>query len=130
MQYHQWRCINEPEKTESDREVPRGYVAVAQVSDILEGEGKMVVGLADKPIALFKVNGEFFAINHICPHRGGPLAEGKLRATIVTCPWHGWSFDIRTGEPEEPGGHSIAAYKTMVIGSSVCVGWLRRQFKK
>ena len=58
-----------------------------------------------------ETDGEFFAINHICPHRGGPLA--------------GWTFDVRTGEPDHPGGHSVAAYEVKVEGVDVSVGWLK-----
>jgi nitrite reductase/ring-hydroxylating ferredoxin subunit len=48
-------------------------------------------------IALFNVAGEFFALNNLCPHQGGPLAEGKIVEGHVTCPWHDWTFDIRSG---------------------------------
>jgi nitrite reductase/ring-hydroxylating ferredoxin subunit len=48
--------------------------------------------------ALFNIDGEIAAIDGICPHQGGPLAEGELAGTVVTCPWHGWQFDVRTGQ--------------------------------
>jgi nitrite reductase/ring-hydroxylating ferredoxin subunit len=49
-------------------------------------------------IALFNVEGEFYALDGICPHQGGPLGKGRLAGTIVTCPWHGWQFDVRDGQ--------------------------------
>ncbi len=49
-------------------------------------------------VALFNVAGELFALDAICPHAGGPLGEGPLEGNIVTCPWHGWQFDVRTGQ--------------------------------
>lgn len=101
-----------------------GWVKVAERSDIAPGHGKLVVGPADKPMALFNVGGEFHAINNVCPHRGGPLAEGRLEGHIITCPWHGWTFDVRTGEADHPGGHSVAAYEVGVEGADVYVGWL------
>jgi nitrite reductase/ring-hydroxylating ferredoxin subunit len=52
----------------------------------------------DRVIALFNVGGEFFALDGVCPHQGGPLGEGELCGAIVTCPWHGWQFDVRTGQ--------------------------------
>jgi nitrite reductase (NADH) small subunit len=109
------------------RETVRGFTwtKVAERSDIPPGRGKLVIGPADKPVALFSINGEFFAINHICPHRGGPLADGWLEGSIVTCPWHGWTFDVRTGEPAHPGGHSVAAYEVKIEGVDVSVGWLK-----
>ena len=48
--------------------------------------------------ALFNVDGQISAIDGICQHQGGPLAEGIIDGTIVTCPWHGWQFDVRTGQ--------------------------------
>jgi len=103
-----------------------GFRKVATVDEIPAGCGKLVMGPFEKPIALFNVNGEFFAINYICPHMGGPLGEGKLTGYVVTCPWHGWTFDVRTGLPDHPGGHSVSAYEVKVEGNEIFVGWLKR----
>jgi nitrite reductase (NADH) small subunit len=51
----------------------------------------------DRIVAVFNVEGRFFALDGICPHAGGPLAKGELHGCIVTCPWHGWQFDVTTG---------------------------------
>jgi nitrite reductase/ring-hydroxylating ferredoxin subunit len=48
-------------------------------------------------IALFNIDGNLFALDGICPHAGGPLGEGTLCGPVVTCPWHGWQFDVTTG---------------------------------
>lgn len=48
--------------------------------------------------ALFNLEGKIAAIDGLCPHQGGPLAEGPLDGTVVTCPWHGWQFDVTTGQ--------------------------------
>jgi nitrite reductase/ring-hydroxylating ferredoxin subunit len=78
------------------------FVRCAKQQDIPEGNG-VVSQIGDKVVAIFKVGGEFFAIGNICPHRGGPLGEGELAGTVVTCPWHGWQFDVTTGcNPENP----------------------------
>jgi nitrite reductase/ring-hydroxylating ferredoxin subunit len=53
---------------------------------------------AGRVIALFNVDGQFFALDGVCPHQGGPLGKGTLSGHIVTCPWHGWQFDVRSGE--------------------------------
>jgi len=55
-----------------------------------------VVG--DRIVALFNVEGTLFALDGVCPHQGGPLGKGTLSESIVTCPWHGWQFDVRTGK--------------------------------
>ena len=49
-------------------------------------------------VALFNVGGEFFALDGVCPHQGGPIGKGNLDGCIVTCPWHGWQFDVRNGK--------------------------------
>lgn len=73
---------------------------IARVSDIPEGRGITVLA-EGLEIAVFKVNGEIFALDNACPHMGGPLGEGEISqedsAYVVTCPWHGWEFDVRTG---------------------------------
>ncbi len=49
-------------------------------------------------LAVYNVSGEFYATENFCPHRGAPLSEGALCGHIVECGWHGWQFDVRTGE--------------------------------
>lgn len=89
------------------------------------GTGRHIIGPRDKPMALFNADGTFYAINYVCPHMGGPLGEGKLDGCIVTCPWHGWTFDVRTGQADHEGGHSVAAYQVKVDEDTVWVGWLK-----
>jgi 3-phenylpropionate/trans-cinnamate dioxygenase ferredoxin subunit len=72
------------------------FVRVAKVSD-LPDPGKMLVEVDDRLVALFKVAGKFFALDDVCTHDGGPLAEGKLEDHTIACPRHGAKFDIRTG---------------------------------
>lgn len=101
-------------------------VKAAKVGEIPPSMAKFVMGPFDKPMALFNVNGEYYAINWICPHMGGPLGAGTLNGYVVTCPWHGWTFDVRTGKPDHPGGHCVSAYETRVEDGYVYVGWLKR----
>ncbi|QDU79912.1 Naphthalene 1,2-dioxygenase system ferredoxin subunit [Polystyrenella longa] len=54
--------------------------------------------VADRIIAVFEQGGEYFALDGICPHAGGPLGAGQLTGTTVTCPWHGWQFDVTNGQ--------------------------------
>jgi phenylpropionate dioxygenase-like ring-hydroxylating dioxygenase large terminal subunit len=56
---------------------------------------------------------------------GGPLANGRLDGHVVACPWHGWTFDVRTGRPDHPGGHCVAAYQVKVRRSDIYVGWIK-----
>lgn len=73
------------------------FVKVANVNDIKRGQGK-TIAMNGVEIALFNVDGNFYAIDNTCPHRGGPLGEGMLDDGIVTCPWHGWKFNVCTGK--------------------------------
>lgn len=100
-------------------------IQVATVADLPEGAVRHIV-VHDKPMALCKVDGQFFAVNAVCPHMGGPLASGRLNGCLLTCPWHGWTYDVRTGLPDHLGGHSIAAYEVRVEGQDVLVGWLKQ----
>jgi NAD(P)H-dependent nitrite reductase small subunit len=72
------------------------WVKIASKSELANGSGK-VVAVGDQQVALFHLDGRFYAIDNTCPHRGGPLGEGELDGSVVTCPWHGWEFDITTG---------------------------------
>jgi len=72
-------------------------VKVAEVTDLQPGKGKTVTA-GDRELALFNVDGKFHCIGNSCPHRGGPLGEGVLDGNVVTCPWHGWRFDVTTGQ--------------------------------
>jgi len=100
-------------------------IQVATVADLPEGAVRHIV-VHDKPMALCKVDGQFYAVNAVCPHMGGPLASGRLNGCLLTCPWHGWTYDVRTGLPDHPGGHSISAYEVRVEGQDVLVGWLKQ----
>lgn len=70
---------------------------IAGVDEVSPGTGKEFV-VGDRVVALFNVDGQFHALDGICPHAGGPLAQGYLRKHVVTCPWHGWQFDVTTGQ--------------------------------
>ncbi|MBI2526683.1 MAG: Rieske 2Fe-2S domain-containing protein [Candidatus Rokubacteria bacterium] len=71
-------------------------VRLARVAEVGAGEGR-VIAAAGTAVALFNVGGAYCAIANECPHRGGPLADGDLHGTVVTCPWHGWRWDVTTG---------------------------------
>jgi nitrite reductase/ring-hydroxylating ferredoxin subunit len=74
------------------------HIKVAHTDQIPPGKGKLVKAKGHE-IALFNVDGSFYAISNRCPHSTtGPLAEGRLFGRIVTCPWHGSQFDVTTGE--------------------------------
>lgn len=70
---------------------------IAAAVDLPVGQaGEFVV--AGRIVALFNVGGTFYALDGICPHQGGPLGKGQLTGCTITCPWHGFQFDVTTGQ--------------------------------
>jgi nitrite reductase/ring-hydroxylating ferredoxin subunit len=96
------------------------FVPVAHVGDIPPGQAKAYV-VGDFEIAVFNVNGDFHAIENACPHQGGPLAEGWIDGTIVTCPWHAWCFDVRDGSMTLGGYTTVDTFDVQVEGSTISV---------
>ncbi|MGZ8366137.1 MAG: Rieske (2Fe-2S) protein [Nitrospira sp.] len=73
------------------------FVRVAFAHEIPPGTGR-TVEVDGIWIAVFNVDGTFYAIDNVCPHAGGPLGEGTLCEAVVECPWHGWKFSVISGE--------------------------------
>jgi nitrite reductase (NADH) small subunit len=73
------------------------WVEVGAASGCPPGSSLEVVA-GDRILAIFNVAGTLYAIDGVCPHQGGPLGSGELSGCIVSCPWHGWQFDVRTGQ--------------------------------
>jgi nitrite reductase/ring-hydroxylating ferredoxin subunit len=97
------------------------FVRVASINDVPPGQGTAVE--ADgHTIALFNVSGTFYAIGNTCLHRGGPLGEGLLDEKIVTCPWHGWRFDVTNGAAEANPTAKVPVYPVKVEGQDLYVG--------
>ena len=71
-------------------------VRVVAAAELPAGQGR-VVEAQGRFLALFNVDGCFYALDNACPHRGGPIGEGDLAGTLVSCPWHAWRFDVTTG---------------------------------
>lgn len=96
-----------------------GFVKVAKTDEVAPGQGKMIEVSGTK-IALFNVQGSFYAIDDTCTHRGGPLSEGVLDGKQVTCPWHGAIYDVTTGEVLGlPAPKGVARYNVRVEGENV-----------
>ena len=96
------------------------FVRVAGTGDLKPGENK-AVNVNGTEVALFNVDGEFFAINNTCLHRGGPLGEGMLEGDVVTCPWHGWRYSVKTGANAMLPTAKVQTYQVKVEGNDVMV---------
>lgn len=96
------------------------FVTVADVSELKPGNCKMVEA-GGATIALFNVAGAIYALENVCLHQGGPLGEGDLDGEIVTCPWHGWQYNVCTGELCEDAAMRVTTYPVRVDGTSIQV---------
>ena len=96
------------------------FIRVAGTSDLKPGESK-AVNANGTEVALFNVDGEFFAISNTCLHRGGPLGEGMLDGDVVTCPWHGWRYNVKTGTNAMLPTAKVQTYQVKVEGNDVMV---------
>jgi 3-phenylpropionate/trans-cinnamate dioxygenase ferredoxin subunit len=103
-------------------DAPR-YVKVAAMADLPPG-ASLAVGVDDVSIALFNVAGSIYAIDNVCPHAGAPLARGALGGpggAIVTCPLHGWRFDVRTGCSPHLRGEHLRTFPVRVTDGQIAV---------
>ena len=95
-------------------------VKVATVDQIPVGEGR-VFEVAGQTLAVFNADGRFYAIDNSCTHRGGPLGEGELDGTTVTCPWHGWRWDVTTGANVNNPAVKMACFPVSVENGQILV---------
>jgi nitrite reductase (NADH) small subunit len=96
------------------------FVKVASLSELAAGCCKMV-DVNGKAVALFNVNGTVYALDNTCLHRGGPLGEGELEGETVSCPWHGWQYNVKTGENVMDPAVKVAVYPVQVEGGDIKV---------
>jgi nitrite reductase (NADH) small subunit len=94
------------------------YVKVASVSQVAPGSG-IVASVNDKEVAVFNVDGTFYAIDNVCKHRGGPLGEGELDGDTVTCPWHAWQYNVKTGMCLTKEGITMDCYDVRVVNEDI-----------
>ncbi len=100
---------------------PPRFVPVATPADLPPGAARAVL-VGDVSVALFNVDGAVHAIDNVCPHAAGPLARGPRNGAcgeVVTCPWHGWRFDIRTGESPDLPGERVCTFPVRVEDGAI-----------
>ncbi len=93
---------------------------IAKLSELKPGSGE-TVDVENASIALFNVNGMVHAIDNTCRHRGGPLGEGQLDGQVVTCPWHGWQFDVTNGNCLTKPEACLTRYPVKIEGDKILV---------
>ena len=96
------------------------FVKAAKKSAISAGSG-CTVEVSGKSIALFQVEGKYYAMDNVCAHRGGSLGEGSLDGNVVTCPWHGFQFDVTTGYCATQPGLQQTKYNVKIKGDDILI---------
>ena len=95
------------------------FVKAGTIAEVPPGQAKLIE-IEGKQIALFNLDGTFYAIDNACTHVGGSLAEGFVEEGQVEGPWHGARFDIKTGAVlSAPAAEGVASYKVRVVGSDI-----------
>jgi nitrite reductase (NADH) small subunit len=96
------------------------FLTVARVEEVPPGTLR-TVRAADGEITLAHYDGEIYAMQAHCLHLKGPLGEGHLEGCVLTCPWHGWQYDVRTGENEFDRAIRLRTYDVEVADGEIRV---------
>lgn len=96
------------------------WIRLGPSMEIEEGRCK-VYNAAEGGIAVFRIEGVYHAIANTCVHMGGPLSEGDLAGHVVTCPWHHWSYDVRTGKTTMSEAVGVKSFPVELRGEDVFV---------
>jgi 3-phenylpropionate/trans-cinnamate dioxygenase ferredoxin component len=97
------------------------FIKVAELSDLEDGE-MMAIEADGEPVCLARVDGTIYAFTDNCTHISGPLNEGELDNCVLTCPWHGAQFDVRTGKVlRGPARQDILTYPVKIEGEAILI---------
>jgi nitrite reductase (NADH) small subunit len=96
------------------------FEKAANLSEVPAGSVKDVQ-VGGQAIALANVGGTIHAISGTCLHRGGPLGEGQLEGTVLTCPWHGWQFDVTTGKAVQNPSAGVGCFAIEIRDDGIYV---------
>lgn len=97
------------------------FVSVGATADFAPGHGKMVT-VNGRHVAVFRLGDDFFALDNMCLHRGGPLCDGPIdEKNVVTCPWHGWSYEIKTGTMVQDPRVGVSKHDVRIDGDQLAV---------
>lgn len=99
---------------------PEGFEVVLHKDALAPGQITEVI-VAGTAVAVANVGGAFHAMSNVCPHAGGPIGDGTMDGHKVTCPYHGWSFDVRDGRCFVNEDVNLPLHEVRVVGDAVCV---------
>ena len=113
------KALNLGVEAPKDVNPPDGFEVVLHKDALQPGQVIEII-VAGKAIAVSNVEGEYYACTNTCPHMEGPLGEGKLDGHTLTCPYHGWQFDVRSGQCQTVD-ETIATFEVEIVDNAVCV---------
>ncbi|MBX6311812.1 MAG: Rieske 2Fe-2S domain-containing protein [Isosphaeraceae bacterium] len=122
------RMLDEPSLPAEAHQAPvapartDGYRDVASLEE-LRRNGRLAVQIDGHELALFLVGNEIRCLDGLCPHEGGPMAQGDVADGIVSCPWHGWAFRTSDGAAADGNGCRLRTYPTKVEAGRILVAW-------
>jgi nitrite reductase/ring-hydroxylating ferredoxin subunit len=97
------------------------FIKVATLDDVSEGE-MYAIEVDGEPVCLTRVEGQIYAFTDNCTHISGPLNDGELEGCVVTCPWHGAQFDVRTGKVlRGPARQDLYTYPVKVEDNAIFI---------
>ena len=96
------------------------FQTVARAGEIVDGEG-FPVDIDGVPIAIFRVDGRYYAIADSCPHQGAPLCDGAVSGRSVICSWHGWRYSLEDGRRIDASRGQVRTYPVQLVGDEVQV---------
>ena len=97
------------------------WVRLCGLSEAPAVDSVMEVEVEGVAICFARVNGELSAVGNVCPHRQGPLGQGWVEGEAVVCPWHSWSFHVKTGLAEYPVHERVDVFPVRIEGEDVLV---------
>ena len=111
---------DKPLEPPRDLTPPDGFEVVLHRDALGPGELTEVI-IAGTAIAVARVGDNYYALANTCPHAGGPLGDGLLEGETIRCPYHGWGFDVRTGECRTNPSERVDRFELRVVGEAICV---------
>lgn len=117
---HAWAALRDLQVGDPAGEVT-DWVRVCDAGDIAEGRARISILPDGNRVAVFRHEGKLSAIANACAHQNGPLGEGRIIACLVTCPWHGFQYDVTTGRSPAPFTETIPTYNLRLEGTKVMV---------
>ena len=118
---HVWAAIHERKADNQVISHNSGWIKVCQITDMKEGFANVARLSNGDRVAVFLQQGKLSAISNACAHQNGPLGEGKILNCLVTCPWHGFQYDVTNGRSPAPFTETVPTYNLKLDGVDVLV---------